>query len=131
MGPVVALGGKSEAGWEQAPVGVEILLCGEAFDDAAFRETGHLQLNFGFDDLYLPDPAEPEPSRHIRANAHLLHTFLRSLEKELPWPSAACGRRAKASSPPASTPSSLPDLPLHLDLFHGKFKMAGGNLCCG
>ncbi|MGH9804128.1 MAG: hypothetical protein ACRD4D_03065, partial [Candidatus Acidiferrales bacterium] len=52
-------------------------------DDAAFRETGHLQLNFGFDHLYLGPPGEAEPSRHTRANARLLHTFLRSLEKEL------------------------------------------------
>ncbi|MFQ5664255.1 MAG: hypothetical protein ACE5HL_10530, partial [Terriglobia bacterium] len=92
--------------WQQAPSQVEFLLQGEEFDDARYRETGHVLMNLGFEHLYI-DPAasldfardkgaagrdvlgEAAPQdhthrRYLRQNIRRIYAYARQVEKSLP-----------------------------------------------
>jgi hypothetical protein len=72
--------------WEQAPVMAEFVLQGEEFDNARYRELGHLQVNLGPEHLYLglPDRAPDTSFRYARENVRCLYAFMRPREKQLP-----------------------------------------------
>lgn len=99
--------------WEQSPARVELLLQGEQFDEARYRETGHVLLNLGFEHLYtghadvlsgaeirpedftnraeyefifaLQDPQVLETyRRRTRENIRRLYSYVRQVEKGLP-----------------------------------------------
>lgn len=73
-------------GWRQEPSPVEIVLHGEEFDEARFRESGHVVCNLGFDHLYLGSPQTPGQAarRYLRENVRRLYGYLRQIEKSLP-----------------------------------------------
>ncbi|MFQ5778423.1 MAG: hypothetical protein ACE5IP_10500 [Terriglobia bacterium] len=100
-------------GWEQRPAPVGLLLQGEEFDDARYRETGHVILNLGFEHLYT-DPAagaagldisgrsaaqEESNRRYLRENVHRLYATSAKSRKACRWPSGACGRKGSRTSP--------------------------------
>lgn len=79
-------GPASGPGWEQRPSPVGLSLQGEEFDDACYRQTGHITLNLGSEHLYLglPDATVEFARRYVRQNVRLLYAYLRQIEKGLP-----------------------------------------------
>jgi hypothetical protein len=70
-------------GWAIQPLQVKFIAQGLDFDDGAYQDSGHIQVDFGldtpflFEDLNLTEPAE----QHIRANVQKLINFTNAVEK--------------------------------------------------
>jgi len=69
--------------WVQRPSLVEFLVHGEGFDEAAYRQEGHIQVDFGFDSPFLQEDVQltPEAEAHVRANVQKLVEFTVKAEK--------------------------------------------------
>lgn len=72
--------------FQQAPSAVEFTLQGEAFDNARYRESGHVAVNLGPELLYLGPADIPWETHHryTRENVRRLYAYLRQVEKSLP-----------------------------------------------
>ncbi len=74
---------ESTANWILEPARVRFIAQGQEFDDAAYQETGHIQIDFGFDSYFI----QPETSLNaqtqakIRDNIAKLVAFSTAVEK--------------------------------------------------
>jgi hypothetical protein len=74
---------KSTANWVLEPAPVKFIIQGEQFDDGAYQQTGHIQIDFGPDSYFL----QPETSLNdqtqakIRDNVAKLVQFSTGVEK--------------------------------------------------
>src|SRR5579885_1842651 len=68
--------------WSLAPSQVKIIAQGEAFDDSVQQETGHIQVDFGLDSLFVQEGVEltDESQARIRENVLRLIEFGKKLE---------------------------------------------------
>lgn len=71
-----------KAQWNMLPSPVKIVAQGEEFEDGAQQETGHLQVDFGLDSLFVPDNVQltDETQAKIRDNVAKLVEFIRKVE---------------------------------------------------
>src|ERR1700693_1102246 len=69
--------------WVVEPATVQFIIQGEQFDEGSFRETGHIQIDFGLDSYFLqPDTLLNEQTRaKIRDNVAKLVEFSTKVEK--------------------------------------------------
>ena len=69
--------------WAQRPSLVEFLVHGEGFDEEAYRQEGHIQVDFGFDTPFLQEDVQLtlEAETHVRANVQKLVEFTMKAEK--------------------------------------------------
>lgn len=76
--------------WMLQPVRVRFVVNGEEFEDQAYRQEGHIQLDLGFDSLFLQEEVQltPEAEQRLRANVQKLVNFTSKIEKS----SGATGR---------------------------------------
>jgi hypothetical protein len=74
-----------EAGqeWSLIPSLVKLIVQGEQFDDGAYQETGHIEIDFGLDSLFVQENVEltDETQAKIRENLSKLVDFTRKTEK--------------------------------------------------
>lgn len=63
--------------WELRPSPVKFIVHGPEFDDAAFEQFGHVQLDFGIDSPFLHEELDlkPDDERRVRANVQKLVDF--------------------------------------------------------
>ena len=68
--------------WSLAPSQVKIIAQGEEFEEGVQRETGHLQVDFGLDSLFVQEGVEltDESQARIRENVLKLIEFTKKLE---------------------------------------------------
>lgn len=68
--------------WALAPSQVKIIAQGDAFDDSVQQETGHIQIDFGLDSLFVQEGVEltEESQARIRENVLRLIEFGKKLE---------------------------------------------------
>jgi hypothetical protein len=68
--------------WSLAPSPVKIIAQGEEFEDGVQEETGHIQVDFGLDSLFVQEGAEltEESQARIRENVLRLIEFTKKLE---------------------------------------------------
>jgi len=73
---------ESATEWRLVPSLVSIIAQGEEFDDATFHETGHVEINFGLDSLFVPENIglTDETQAKIRDNVAKLVEFSKKLE---------------------------------------------------
>jgi hypothetical protein len=69
--------------WVLEPALVKFIVQGEEFDDRAFQQTGHIQVDFGLDSFFLqPETSLSEQtSEKIRENVAKLVEFSKNVEK--------------------------------------------------
>ena len=69
--------------WVLEPATVQFIIQGEKFDEGSFRETGHIQIDFGLDSYFLqPETLLNEQTRaKIRDNVAKLVQFSTNVEK--------------------------------------------------
>jgi hypothetical protein len=69
--------------WRLVPSLVRIIVQGEEFDDETFHETGHIEIDFGLDSLFVPENIgmTDENQAKIRDNVAKLVEFTKTLEK--------------------------------------------------
>ncbi len=69
--------------WLTEPRQVKFIAQGLDFDDGAFQETGHVQVDFGLDTPFLFDDLDINPlsEQRIRANVQKLVNFTNAVEK--------------------------------------------------
>ncbi|HXM67464.1 MAG TPA: hypothetical protein VN911_12085 [Candidatus Acidoferrum sp.] len=69
--------------WVLEPATVQFIIQGEQFDEGSFRETGHIQIDFGLDSYFLqPETLLNEQTRaKIRDNVAKLVEFSTKVEK--------------------------------------------------
>jgi hypothetical protein len=69
--------------WVLAPVAVKFIVQGEEFDDGAYQQTGHIQVDFGLDSYFLqPESSLNEQTQaKIRDNVAKLVEFSVKVEK--------------------------------------------------
>lgn len=74
----------SEEKWILEPAVVKFIVQGEEFDEGAYRETGHIEVDFGMDSYFLqPETALSEQTRaKIRENVAKLVQFSTQVEKQ-------------------------------------------------
>ena len=74
---------ESSANWVLAPALVKFIVQGEEFDDGAYRQTGHIEIDFGLDSYFLqPETSLNEQTRaKIRDNDAKLVEFSMNVEK--------------------------------------------------
>jgi hypothetical protein len=74
-----------EAGepWSQQPRQVKFLVHGAEFDDEAYRESGHIQVDFGLDTSFLGENVELTSfvEQRVRANVQKLVEFTSKVER--------------------------------------------------
>ena len=72
----------SNASWVLQPSPVKFIVQGEEFDDGVYRQTGHIEIDFGLDSYFLqPETALSEQTRaKIRDNMAKLVTFSTNVE---------------------------------------------------
>jgi hypothetical protein len=73
-----------EAGqWKLVPASVKFIVQGQEFDDGAYKQTGHIQIDFGLDSLFLQeDIAFTEQTQaKVRDNVAKLVEFTMKAEK--------------------------------------------------
>jgi len=73
-----------EAGrWQVLPSQVKFIIQGEEFEDGDQEETGHIQIDFGLDSLFVQETIEltDEGQTKIRENLAKLIEFTKNLEK--------------------------------------------------
>jgi hypothetical protein len=70
--------------WVMEPAVVKFIVQGEEFDEGAYRETGHIQVDFGPDSFFLqPEASLTEQTRaRIRDNVAKLVEFSSNVEKK-------------------------------------------------
>lgn len=68
--------------WSLVPSPVKIIAQGEEFEEGVQEETGHIQVDFGLDSLFVQEDAEltNESHAHIRENVLRLIEFTKKLE---------------------------------------------------
>src|SRR5437868_782190 len=83
-------GESADAEWALHPSAVRFVVNGEAFDEGAYQQDGHIQVEFGPDAPFLfeDETLTPEASRRVRANVHKLVSFTTAIEK-------SCGLRGR------------------------------------
>lgn len=69
--------------WVLQPVRVRFVVHGEDFEDQTYRQEGHIQLDMGFDSLFLQEEVQltPEAEQRLRANVQKLVDFTAKVEK--------------------------------------------------
>lgn len=69
--------------WSLRPSKVEFLVNGVEFDEGAFRDRGHIEIDFGLDFpfLYEDRNLSPDVEEHVKANIAKLVDFTQKLEK--------------------------------------------------
>lgn len=69
--------------WLLQPVRVRFVVHGEDFEDQTYRQEGHIQLDMGFDSLFLQEEVQltPEAEQRLRANVQKLVDFTAKVEK--------------------------------------------------
>ena len=79
-----------EAGWVRAPRVVEFLAHGLNFDDRAYEQEGHIQVDFGLDTPFLYEDVKLTPltEARVRENVQKLVEFTSAIEKN-------CGTSAR------------------------------------
>ena len=82
--------GDDQKQWSLQPSRVKFLVHGIDFEDGAYRQDGHVQVDFGIDSPFLQDevPLTSEAQTRVRANVQKLVDFIGSVEKA----SGASGR---------------------------------------
>jgi len=70
------------AHWNLLPCPVKFIAQGEEFDDATQQETGHIQIDFGLDSLFIQEGVEltEDTNSKIRDNVAKLVQFTRNVE---------------------------------------------------
>jgi hypothetical protein len=73
----------SSGNWVLEPVAVKFIVQGELFDEGAYQQTGHVEVDFGLDSYFLqPETALSEQTRDkIRENVAKLVEFSKNVEK--------------------------------------------------
>jgi hypothetical protein len=68
--------------WRLVPSLVTIIAQGEEFDEAIYQETGHMEIDFGLDSLFVPENVglTEETQAKIRDNVSKLVEFTKKLE---------------------------------------------------
>ena len=73
-----------EAGsqWRLAPAPVKVIVQGEEFDEGAYEQTGHIEIDFGLDSLFVQENVElnEETQAKIRDNVAKLVEFTKKAE---------------------------------------------------
>ncbi|MFZ0771765.1 MAG: hypothetical protein WCA49_09585 [Candidatus Sulfotelmatobacter sp.] len=74
---------ESSGNWVLEPAPVKFIVQGEEFDEAAYQQTGHIQVDFGLDSYFLqPETALSDQTRaKIRDNVAKLVEFSMKMEK--------------------------------------------------
>jgi hypothetical protein len=74
--------GQSESEWRLEPSLVRIIGQGEEFEDATAEETGHIEIDFGLDSLFVPENVglTDETQAKIRDNVAKLVEFTKKIE---------------------------------------------------
>jgi hypothetical protein len=74
---------ESRENWVLEPAIVKFIIQGETFDEGSFKETGHIQVDFGLDSYFLqPETSLSEQTRaKIRDNVAKLVAFSTKVEK--------------------------------------------------
>jgi hypothetical protein len=69
--------------WRQVPSQVKFVVQGEEFEEGAQQETGHIQIDFGLDSLFVQESIEltDETQAKIRDNVLKLIEFSKKLER--------------------------------------------------
>jgi hypothetical protein len=69
--------------WTLQPSLVRFAVHGEEFDDEAYRQEGHIQVEFGLDSLFLQENVQltPEAEQRLRSNVQKLVEFTTKVEK--------------------------------------------------
>jgi len=82
--------------WNLVPSQVKVIAQGEEFEDGVQQETGHIQIDFGLDSLFVQEGAEltDESQARIRENVLRLIEFTKKLEMQ----SRATSRRLWSES---------------------------------
>jgi len=73
----------SKENWILEPAVVEFIIQGEEFDQGAYKQTGHIQIDFGLDSFFLqPEASLSEQTRaKLRDNVAKLVEFSKNVEK--------------------------------------------------
>ncbi len=69
--------------WKQGPLPVEIICNGEAFDDGAFQDAGHFQIDLGLAEAFLPDNSSNSNNRRSE-NVRALYRWVQQIRETLP-----------------------------------------------
>lgn len=74
--------GEGAQPWSEQPRQVKFLVHGVEFDEQAYRENGHIQVDFGLDTPFLGEDAELTPflEQRVRANVQKLVEFTSKVE---------------------------------------------------
>jgi hypothetical protein len=74
---------QSNASWVLEPASVKFIVQGEEFDEQAYQQTGHIQIDLGLDSSFLQDEASlnEQTQAKIRDNVAKLVEFSLKLEK--------------------------------------------------
>jgi len=69
--------------WTLQPSPVKFVVHGVEFDDSAYQQDGHIQVDLGFDSAFLQEEAQlsSETERRVRANVQKLVEFTTKVEK--------------------------------------------------
>lgn len=69
--------------WTRQPSRARFVVHGEEFEDEAYRQEGHIQVDFGFDSLFLQENVQltPEAEQRLRANVQKLVELTSKIEK--------------------------------------------------
>jgi hypothetical protein len=75
--------GDLDENWRLAPQPVRFMAHGTNFDEEAYQDQGHVQVDFGLDTPFLHDEAEytPEIAARVKANIQKLVMFTQAVEK--------------------------------------------------
>jgi len=81
---------KEQHNWLRQPSLVRIIVHGEEFEEAVYRQEGHIEVDFGLDSAFLQEGVELtlEAESQVRANVQKLVEFTTKVEKS----SGASGR---------------------------------------
>ena len=87
--PAVAADEEAER-WRIQPSKVEFVVHGPAFDEGAYEEDGHIQVDLGLDTQFLHEDVDlsPEAERKVKGNVQRLVNFSAAVEKH-------CGLQAR------------------------------------
>lgn len=69
--------------WVRKPQPVKFIVHGTEFDEAAFQESGHIQVDFGFDTPFLYEDMDLTPlgEERVKQNVQQLVNFTQAVEK--------------------------------------------------
>lgn len=69
--------------WTRQPSRARFVVHGEEFEDEAYRQEGHIQVDFGFDSLFLQENVQltPEAEQRLCANVQKLVELTSKIEK--------------------------------------------------